>query len=539
MNKLSYKLLFAQLIFVVIAMFMYVGFPAYRSILWPLMAFGNMALIVVGIVRNQPRIWFAWSCMAIMGSIVAANDVYYFLIPNAKFPSIFDILTLITAPLFLYGLYVIVKSHSPEKSDRGTVIDASVFTLSLALVIWVYTVMPTSSESQLRLVGSLIGILCAAVTIRLLVIDSRTWAVRFLAAAFLCGSLASMLLTIKSAYHVEIGGFETGIILLVFMFYSFFAAAALHPSMRALDLPVKQVRSNGVRRLFLLAVAALAGPAILMIETIRGRAIIAAPPVAVFSAVTFLLVILRLYGLAREISQRDADLRMQKQRTEFIYLASHQLRTPAAIVKDNLSLIIDGYLGKVPAKQLAELKETYKQNDQELSLVNAILDTIQFENNDELKPKSADIAELVRVAIEEIQPLATKRMQKITTQLQPEVAEVDELKIAKVINVLLNNAVKYTPEKGQIELILSGNNREVVLSIKDNGIGMSDEDIKNLFKQFTRGSNAAKIDMTGAGVGLSIAKKLIDSHGGQINVKSAVDTGSIFTVVIPRVYLKR
>jgi signal transduction histidine kinase len=321
--------------------------------------------------------------------------------------------------------------------------------------------------------------------------------------------------------------------------YISFAVGALHPSMKTMDQPLPDLPPVRIWRLILLAGAALIAPVVLFIETFRGRVEEVAPIVAVFSAVMFTLVIMRLFTLIRDISQRDAEITLERQRTELIYLASHQLRTPAAAVKSSLSLLIDGYLGKLSEKQEQELKVAYEENDHELQLVNDILNVIQLDSrNLPIEVKPTDLAAVVKEAVKGELPTAESKHQKLTVgPAEQAVAEVDADKLLTVMKVLVTNAVKYTPDDGVIQLSVSDGRDQVVVRVKDNGIGISDDDLPDLFKRFSRARNATQINMAGAGLGLYIAKNIVEAHHGTIEVDSELGHGSVFTVKVPKKFL--
>jgi two-component system phosphate regulon sensor histidine kinase PhoR len=240
-------------------------------------------------------------------------------------------------------------------------------------------------------------------------------------------------------------------------------------------------------------------------------------------------------SVSRNITKEKEVDRMK---SELVYLASHQLRTPASAVKSSLSLLLDGYMGQLQPDQLADLKTAYSENDYELRLIDDILDVARLDSKKlDLNISRVSISALVDKVVDEELPAALERKQSIQLKAPPRLmAEVDSDKIRMVLENLVSNAIKYTPMGGKIRVAVSAKGNEILIKVKDNGIGIAPDELSNMFKRFSRASNAIKINMAGTGLGLYLAKSIVEMHHGMIELSSKLGHGSVFTVRLPKKY---
>jgi PAS domain-containing protein len=293
-----------------------------RSLVWGSVGLSGIAAIIVGVWRYKPAAWRGWVLLATANLLFISGDMYYkvlhhWLGKTNPFPSFADVLYLVTYPLFAAGIFIFIKHRSLAKSDRGALLDAATFTVGLALLVWVYLIVPnlgvtTTLIVKLTSIAYPLGdVLVWAMLVRLLVIDTRTRSIQLLALGAV-GLIASDVIYGISQFH---GFWHEGTVadLGWLIFYFSWGAAALHPSMKLLDKPLLNAPVLRTTRLVLLAVAALIAPVVLLIETARDNADQVATTVAIFAATLFVLVILRLFTLMREINLRDAEINVQKQ----------------------------------------------------------------------------------------------------------------------------------------------------------------------------------------------------------------------------------
>jgi signal transduction histidine kinase len=252
---------------------------------------------------------------------------------------------------------------------------------------------------------------------------------------------------------------------------------------------------------------------------------------------------------SREMRQRQFDqqttwLRQQndelKQRNtskdEFIALASHQLRTPATGVKQYLGMLLEGYVGDVTPEQHEFLAQAYASNERQLGTINDLLQIAQIDANKlTLNSQACDIAALIdAVAKEQRGNIERRRQQlKVIKDVEPALAWADPLRLHMVLDNLIDNASKYSREHTTVTITVSAEHNYVVVEVADEGVGIAHKDISKLFQKFSRIDNPLSIVVGGNGLGLYLAKKLIDAHGGTINVQSSLRQGTVFILRLP------
>ena len=228
---------------------------------------------------------------------------------------------------------------------------------------------------------------------------------------------------------------------------------------------------------------------------------------------------------------------LDKAKTEFISIASHQLRTPLSTIKGYLAMILGGDFGIISEEVGKTLTRVYNSNERLIDLVNNMLNVSRIEGGRiEFNPKPLQISLLVDDAIGElVQVSRDNNTQVIFKNPSRKTKEVlaDKNLLHEILINLIDNAIKYSPN-GIVKISLHGNRRNLEFRVKDNGIGLTDEDKKRLFKKFSRGHDSYKIYTGGSGLGLYLAKKLVEMHGGQIIAESkGKNKGSLFKFTIP------
>lgn len=230
-----------------------------------------------------------------------------------------------------------------------------------------------------------------------------------------------------------------------------------------------------------------------------------------------------------------AELRLERAKDEFISIASHQLRTPATVVKQSLGLILEGYVNS-EEKQRELLRTAYAHNDNELDIINNLLNIAQAEAQ-VLKPKfqDVDMNELLRRVVES-QAAEYKEHDmglKLLTSSETAVVKADPIHMQMVLENLINNAQKYSPAGTEVTAVVTTAPDTVTVQVKDRGIGIDTKDIPVLFRKFSRIENVNST-ASGTGLGLYWAKKLVDLHEGKLEVSSRLGVGTTFSVILPR-----
>ncbi len=242
-----------------------------------------------------------------------------------------------------------------------------------------------------------------------------------------------------------------------------------------------------------------------------------------------------LARLAHAFNQMAERLENTEQiRRQLLGDVSHELRTPLTAIKGYMEALVDGVLPAEPAT--FELVE--READRLQRLVNDLQELSRVEAGAfELDRRSISLAELAQTALQRLERLYQQKKIGLSAHVQPDLPAVqgDLERLLQVLMNLLNNAWQYTPEGGQVNLGVSLEGAEVVVTVKDNGIGIPAEHLPNLFTRFYRvDKSRSRQEGGGSGIGLTIARYLVEAHGGRIWAESAgVGQGSTFSFTIP------
>lgn len=241
--------------------------------------------------------------------------------------------------------------------------------------------------------------------------------------------------------------------------------------------------------------------------------------------------------LARSLELANARLQeLDKQKTEFLSIASHQLRTPLSIIKGYIELLEDRAYGR-PTKQMQEVFDNMDQSNERLvHLVDEFLNISRIEQGrTKFTYALKDVNETVTSAVNELQPKA--KVKGLLLQWKPvrslEHISVDDEKLRHVIFNFIDNAIKYS-ERGTIMVSLKARDGGLIFRVRDQGIGFDTKDQVNFFQKFYRGDNVKHSNVNGTGLGIYVCRKFIETHGGQVWAKSpGVGKGSEFGFSIP------
>lgn len=245
-----------------------------------------------------------------------------------------------------------------------------------------------------------------------------------------------------------------------------------------------------------------------------------------------------LEALSQQLVEANIQLKkLDKAKSEFISIASHQLRTPLTAIKGYLSLVVEGSYGQVDDSVKNALQKAYGANERLILLVEDLLNASRIESG-RMKYDLADV-HLEDLVSQSCDSLALKAEDeglflKVNAQKNPlPVFHVDGNKVREVISNFIDNAIKYT-EKGGVVVGFESDSESVRVVVSDTGIGVPEDEIPYLFKKFSRGKNTSRLNATGTGLGLFVAKNIIEAHGGKVWVESdGTGKGSRFYIQLP------
>jgi len=225
-------------------------------------------------------------------------------------------------------------------------------------------------------------------------------------------------------------------------------------------------------------------------------------------------------------------------KSDFISAASHELRTPLTVINTYLEMFEDGMLGDLSDKQYEKFAVIRSQTDHIIRLVGDMLDTLRLDSRKfKIQKYPIKLEDIAKTAVDEVSKLADIKEHTISLKIngKPHLIEGDAQRIKQVFNNLLTNAVKYTPNKGKIEVSVKEEKKGLLVSISDTGIGIPEKEHEKIFQKFyTVGGKSLMQESDRMGLGLTIAKGIVEAHGGRIWVESDGEgKGSIFYFTLP------
>ncbi len=240
----------------------------------------------------------------------------------------------------------------------------------------------------------------------------------------------------------------------------------------------------------------------------------------------------------RKLKQQSEQLiELSNSKDEFISVASHQLRTPATGVKQYIGMLLEGYGGELNDDQVKMLQTAYESNERQLRIIDDLLKIAHLDAGQVTLVKDrVDLVHLIEAVIDEQANKFKHRQQRVTFhhKYKQVMALIDSERMRMVLENLIDNASKYTPDGKDITITLISTPKNVTISVTDQGVGVAKKDIPRLFRKFSRVDNALSTLVGGTGLGLYWVKKIVMLHNGTISVESKPRKGSTFTFTIPR-----
>ncbi|MFZ2594083.1 MAG: ATP-binding protein [Minisyncoccia bacterium] len=229
---------------------------------------------------------------------------------------------------------------------------------------------------------------------------------------------------------------------------------------------------------------------------------------------------------------------IDRAKTEFVSLASHQLKTPLTSINWYAEMLLDGDVGALNADQKKYIQEMYDSNQRMVDLVNSLLNVSRIElGTFSVEPVPTDIVEMARSVINEQMPTITQRKQKLTTHFGDNIPMIpaDTKLLRMVLQNLLSNAIKYTPEGGAVEfeVVLGLRKNTIAIRVTDTGCGIPENQKDRIFSKLFRADNVRSQNVDGTGLGLYIVKSIIEHSHGTVSFISEEGKGTSFFVTLP------
>lgn len=533
-----------------------------QSLLYDLIGASSAVAVIAGTRKHRPSLPVAWYLFAAGLLAFTVGDVIFNLYASVwhrdpPIPSLADVFYLAGYPFLAAGLVLLVLRVRPVDRRVG-IVDAALLTVAFGICQWIFVMRPLVNGSS-DWVENIVALSYPAMDVLLLaalVFLALTPAWRTVAYRYLAGSIVLLLITdeiygIRPEIASGASWLDTGWLLS----YVLWGVAALTPSMRDLSSPrAARGPSLSTTRLIVLAGAVATAPILLLVERVAGYPIDAVA-LAVGSAALSALVLLRLAGLIRSLDglrraekvarsesesaqrllalQNEQLLEAGRVKDEFVALISHDLRTPLTSIMGYLELTLDD--GNLTDEQRAYLDIVNRNADRLLHLVNDLLFVARLEAGQlDLHPGELDLAAVVRQSVAEAEPRAAAGGIDLSCEAGDVPAvQADRGRMFQLLDNLVSNAIKFTPAGGDVRVSLTPVNGVVRLEVSDTGIGIATAEQARLFERFFRASSASDRQIPGTGLGLYIARAIVEAHGGSIAVRSEPGEGTSFRVELP------
>lgn len=266
--------------------------------------------------------------------------------------------------------------------------------------------------------------------------------------------------------------------------------------------------------------------------------------VAVKNALSYREIQMFNVTLQEEVRKATEELRVANEKLrqldrlkdEFISIASHELRSPAAVVKNYVWEVLNGK-ARLTSRTRDDLNRAYRANERLEQLVADLLDVSRIESGRiELRPEKFDLGRVVQEVVRDAQQKASEKEMEVKTEIEGGVmVMVDPDKMRQVVGNFVDNAIKFTPNKGRVGVRVRVAERVAQVRVEDSGVGIKKEDMGKLFTKFGRidTSGTAVGRTPGTGLGLYVCKKLVELAGGKIGVEAGPGGGSMFWFTLP------
>ncbi len=533
-----------------------------QSILYDVIGVSASLAIVAGVRLHRPDAPAAWLLFALGNFGFALADIIFNFPYNGSppFPSIADVFYLGGYPLLAGGLvWLLVRAGGHHRT--AALSEAAIVTVAFALLQWIYImsaiVHGDGSTLQRSVAAGYPGmdvILLAGLTGFFVTAAWRSPAFVLLVASIVSLLVADEIYGLGPTSYRSGDWIDAGWLLS----YVLWAAAALHPSMRGLsERQPRTMARVSPWRLVLLTAALLTAPLVLLVQWARD-ARLEVPAVVTAGIVISILVMFRLTTILRaaerlrvreQKARSDAisaqmKLAVQNERLveadrlkdEFVALISHDLRTPLTSIIGYVELALDDDADlPLDDERHGYLEIVARSSQRLLRLVDDLLFVARLRTGRlDLNPAQLDLAEIVAQTVDEMRPRAEQKTLTLLLDTdEPVLIEADRGRLFQLLDNLVSNAIKFTPEGGSIELAVSRTPTGGCLEVRDTGIGIGVSETERVFDQFFRARAAVTNQIPGTGLGLFIARAIAEAHGGSITAAARDGGGTVFRIELP------
>jgi signal transduction histidine kinase len=537
-----------------------VGRGATQNDIYDGLGIASSLAILVGVRLNRPDFPLPWLLFAAGNLFFAVADIIFNQLVNPPTPSVADWFYLAGYPVLAAGL-VLLLIRGGGHHRLAALGEASIVTFAFALFQWVWIVdgiVDGSGSAASRAVNAAYPMMDAVLLAGLAgFFVTAAW--RTPAFLLLVTSIVSLLVS-DEVYGVNSNSYRSGdwTDLGWLLSYILWAAAALHPSMRELSQPRRRrsrLRVHSVR-IALLAAALLSAPFVLLVQYLRDAPLNVPAVVRAATAIS-IFVLMRLVGILRALErlrdrersaradaeqaqmllamQNDQLVAADKLKDEFVALISHDLRTPLTSIIGYVELSLEDAESPLDEERRSYLQIVSRSSERLLRLVDDLLFVARLQTGRLILERSdLDLCTIAAQAAEEARPRAeAKQLELEFIGDAPVMIEGDKGRIFQLLDNLISNAIKFTPECGRVEIRAVQTDGVAVLDVSDTGIGVGADEAELVFDRFFRSSRVAAQQVPGTGLGLFIARAIVDAHAGTIAASTREGGGTTFHVELP------
>lgn len=242
-----------------------------------------------------------------------------------------------------------------------------------------------------------------------------------------------------------------------------------------------------------------------------------------------------MIGRLERAQAREKEIEHLK--TEFVSLVAHQLRAPLSDIKWALDVLKEEDMGKLSEQQKSVVQKTALSNERMIRLVNDLLNVTKIEEGKYLFHRElSQMTDILLVMVESHQSAAARKNVELVLELPqkpPPLLLLDKEKMELAVQNLVDNALKYSPKGTRVTVSLLYDTKEVEVHVKDQGMGIPESEQKRVFEKFFRASNARAKEPEGTGLGLYLAKNIVEAHGGTMSFISKENEGTTFSFKLP------
>ncbi|MBI9032959.1 MAG: HAMP domain-containing histidine kinase [Bacteroidales bacterium] len=252
--------------------------------------------------------------------------------------------------------------------------------------------------------------------------------------------------------------------------------------------------------------------------------------------VSILFTIVLIYGFYYSVASLFKQKKLSTMKTDFVNNMTHEFKTPISTVSLASEMLLREYVYSSPEKTKKYARIIFDENDRLKNQVEHVLQIAVLDKGEfTIKPREIDLHQVIETQVKNFRILVKERGGEICMSLSASenIINADKVHCMNIISNLIDNAVKYSPETPQIHVSTRNNDKGIFVTVNDNGIGISDENQKQVFKNLYRVPTGNIHDVKGFGLGLFYVKTMIEAHGGYVNLKSEFKKGSTFELFFP------